>query len=740
MAPLQFGKNQMQKFFSPIPPLLLFILTPVLVSLHVYFANMPEFSAPIVSLFSFLLPFIGIVLLFFLVFLFLMPEKIHPYMVSLLAAIGVLFWIQGYLLNWDYGVLTGVPIEWHLYPFRAVIDILVWITAIACFLLFSKKLGAHLRFVSILLLAVQAFSLSVVYYNAPSPPALQAYTLSESGKMQFSEEKNIVILMLDAFQADVFQEILDKHPEYYDVFSGFTYFRNTTAQYSKTYGAVPAILTGHWYENEVPIQRFLSDAFVDSISAKLMREGWTAHLYPMSPRTIGYSDKYASNIVQKSNRRAIAGEAGKLLDVGFFRASPQALKAFWINDFHWRLANYMPFFTSKTSSLKTSATGRDFFHPIQEFVYESQHDLSLNNPEPTLKFFHFNIPHEPFTLNEKLEYERLPSNREGFFRYSITGLEAARVFLEELKSNGIYDNTMIFIVSDHGGGEYNTGIYNNKTVGACPGNAQIPTMHHQSGLPLLLVKPFAAEGKHLNISDSPVSLGDILPTISSAIGLETDYPGEDVFRVPQNLDRVRRYLFYRFSGWNVNYLPEMIEYKITGHAWHASSWIPTGRIFAPAGEEKEPAASFSGFVLGEKYFFTNNDYVQILLKGWSSPEDHGVWSRGTRSAIKIPFKDKPEYPLRLQFRLRPYTCGGTISSQHVKVTDAEGEFLEEWRVSRGSDWYGVVINKEDVGDDGLIVHFELPDAKSPLECKTSVDSRVLGVSLNSLRIDKTGID
>jgi len=728
----------MQKFFSPIPPLLLFILTPILVSLHVYFANMSEFSAPIASLLTFLLPFIGIVLLFLLFFFFLLPEKIKPYSVSLLAAIGVLFWIQGYLLNWDYGILTGVPIEWSEYPLRSITDILVWATVIACFLLFSKKLMAHLRFVSILLLVVQVFSLSVVYYNAPSPPALQAYTLSDSGKMRFSEEKNIVILMLDAFQADVFQEIIDKHPEYYDVFSGFTYFRNTTAQYSKTYGAVPAILTGHWYENDRPIERFLSEAFADAISAQLVLEGWTAHLYPMSPRVIGYSNKYASNIVQEINRRAIAGEAGKLLDIGFFRSSPQAVKSFWLNDFHWRLANYMPVFTSKAKRLKTDTTDRDFFHPIQEFVYESQNALTINNPAPTFKFFHFNIPHEPFTLNEKLEYERLPSNREGFYRYSISGLEAARLFLEELKSNGIYDNTMIFIVSDHGGGEYNTGIYNDETVGSCPGNAQIPTRHHQSGLPLLLAKPFSAEGR-LKISDSPVSLGDVLPTISSAIGLEFDYPGYDIFSVPQDLDRDRRYLFYKFSGWNINYLPEMIEYEIDGHAWHPSSWIPTGRVFEPAGEEKESTASVSVFVPGEKYFFNNNDHVDVLVKGWSSPEDHGVWSNGKRSAIKIPLKGQLEYPIKLRFRLRPYTCGGTISSQFVKVTDAEGKSLEEWRISRGLDWYSVVIDESDTGDDALIIYFELPDAKSPVQCQTSLDSRVLGVSLNSLQIDETRI-
>jgi arylsulfatase A-like enzyme len=71
-------------------------------------------------------------------------------------------------------------------------------------------------------------------------------------------------------------------------------------------------------------------------------------------------------------------------------------------------------------------------------------------------------------------------------------------WFEYLKSNGIYDNTRIILVSDHGRGSADF-----------PGNIKLPNGESlQSFNPLLMVKDFNAEGTPKN-SDNFMTNGDV---------------------------------------------------------------------------------------------------------------------------------------------------------------------------------------------------------------------------------------
>ncbi len=728
------GKKTAKQIVQILAPLSLFSLSPFLASLHIYLSNSTEFSLPISALVLFNGLLFCLALLFLFAIVIFLPRKVQNIIISVFAGLGVLFWIQGSLLNWDYGVLTGVPIDWDAYRIRLIIDLLIWSAVLACFIYFSQKIRPHLTFICVLLLLIQTAGLFVSYIHNFTPPSHQSFIISEHEKMKFSKDKNVVILLLDAFQTDVFQEIIDTNPKYSEIFEGFTFFRNTTAQYSKTYGAIPALLTGHWYENNLPVETFLNTSFKDAVSTVFLQNGWLSQLYPLHKRVIGYSQNYASNIESKTNLASFAQEAGKLLDIGFFRTMPQPLKPFWLNHFQWRMANIIPRYLVPDKTTKNVPSNRkQFFHPIQEFVHQCRSELSEDSQRPTFKFFHFNIPHSPFVLNESLEYECLPVNREGFLRYSTAGLESMRVFLQALKKKGIYDQTMVLVLSDHGGGEYHTGIRN--TIAPAK-KGSIDPMHHASGLPLLLVKPFSAQHEKLETSDAPVSLGDILPTIATATDINKEYPGYNLFSVPEDLQRTRRYIFYSFEGWEHDYLPEMVEYEITGHAWDPSAWNSTGKIYSPPEtNQKEKTATTSGLKADKSYFFTDNTHTGFLGKGWSFPEPQGTWSHLHEAVLELPIKNDIQFPVKISFWLSAFKCGETVNAQRVHVFSENGDTkpLHTWNVSEPG-WYSILISKNDMVTDRLKLIFKLPDAISPMDCRIGPDERNLAVSLRELKL------
>ncbi len=58
--------------------------------------------------------------------------------------------------------------------------------------------------------------------------------------------------------------------------------------------------------------------------------------------------------------------------------------------------------------------------------------------------------HLPYTLNENLESQELPSNRAGYKATAKAELSITDALLTNLKNQGIYNNSLIFIVGDHG--------------------------------------------------------------------------------------------------------------------------------------------------------------------------------------------------------------------------------------------------------------------------------------------------
>ena len=554
-------------FFS----LTVFLFAP----LHLYFTNISELRFS----FSDVCYYLAAITAFsiFLLLILSIPWKFTLYkkLISLLFILSVLVWFQGNILVWDYGSLDGRFVDWKKYYYRGVIDTGIWILFICVAFKMPSVIYKAVRKLSVAFILIQLISISFILITMPEIPSFKKYSLDENTKFAFSAKKNVIILVIDAFQADVFQEIIGEGGRYKNIFKGFTYFRNSVSGFPTTFPSVPLILTGQYYDNSIPMQEFMKKAFCSSSVTKFLKDnGFEVDLFPWSYKCIYFNEKTASNIVKrrKLSKNSAKKATSTLYSISMFRYMPHFIK------------NYVH---NSVARLWMDSNGIDDFGRSRNFIKKMIYSSNADIEKYVFKFYHLEGLHTPFNLNERLEYESLPLNRVGYKRQAKGMLRLAELFLDKLDKLGIYDDSMIFIIGDHGYGDL-IGVNVPENLKA----KDIRPIHPEAAnakkgaLPLILIKPFNSKGE-LWISDAPVCLSDIPKTIASELDLKNDFSGDSMFKVKESDIRERRFLLcnakpnYSRNG----FLPSIKEYVVSGFSWLDESWRPTGRYFNPPAQK-----------------------------------------------------------------------------------------------------------------------------------------------------------
>ncbi|MDT8450892.1 MAG: sulfatase-like hydrolase/transferase [Wenzhouxiangellaceae bacterium] len=710
----------------------------VYIPLQIYTANQYEFGASLYDIFPLLLSAAGVLIAVSGLIALFLPRRMHRALLALGAALAALVWIQGQLLIRNYGVLDGSPIDWMGWPGRAVFDSLLWITVLALALIQRRRVARHAGLLALGLLLIQGVPAGWLAYRYEPPPEFHRYNFSEEQKFAFSPERNVIIVVLDAFQSDVFGRLLETEPALNEDFDGFTWYRNALAGYSKTYPSFVLMLAGKWYDNHIPIQDFVNDSLADdSIVRRLKDLGWRVDLFPHIKRVLPPLPEIADNVIASIDCRTVRFESGKLADLGWFRISPHPVKPFWLNGYEWRLASKL-LQTCIADKNTATASGESMLsdntprHAALRFLRQAQTETQLTLERPGLKLYHLMIPHAPFHLDQDLEVGQLPAGEEGFMRQSRGAVEVVKRFFQTLREHEAYDQSMLIVVSDHGGGEYIDPLALNAL------EKNVPARHMASGLALALIKPPSARGR-LRISDAPVSLADLAPTIAVETGSGLSFTGRNILDIAASEQRERLYRFYAFDGWSGSYLPDMTEYRVDGPTFLAESWSPSGRVFRAQREPEE--AERWPYPLGERFGFRpGSPAIQALGNGWSEPGPGGlVWSDGESAEIVVALDEPGNPPLSARFDVLPYTAGGQIDQARVFVT-VNGRIEKRWALSERG-WIHMDIPANIARDaDGLRFEFHFPDAVSPFEMGRSNDSRRLGVALYGMQLENADDD
>ncbi len=575
--------------------------------------------------------------------------------VSLLLGIAVSAWIQGNLLTWNYGSLDGREIDWSASPWRGVVDGAVWLAVLIGAALGWRVVSRHARDGALGLLAVQLVG-AMVTAKTNDTPSYVLHDFDFDVECRLSSKRNAVVLVLDGLQGTEFATVIAEHPTLVSTFQGFTYFRDALADFSITHSSIPAILTARRYDNSQSYVSFVEEAYNSSSSLpkRLRQNGFIVDIYALS-KALWSDPAVLSNLPAESRGlRAIGGNLAFLVDLGVFRCAPHPLKRVVYAKQSWllpRLAVHLGF-GSRTPMATTGILSNAMF--IADLTGKAAADGRLEDA-PVFKFFHVQGPHPPLSVDDTGRPAELVFSAENYRKAVIGSIRIAGLLLEFMRRKGLYDESLILIVSDHGGG-VPVVLPPALAAGAGP---QGPTIRSRA-LPLVLVKPIGAHGS-LRVSDAPVQLSDIPKTVLSQLGLPSlGVPGADMFALTSGEERARVHYAMPDTNWAVSrHLSAMTEYAVHGFGWYASSWRATGRVLGSQREALELYKRLAGVPqLGELSLtssagdeptvFVNNEGELIgafppLLQ---NPK------RGDFSTITLPLRGlKPGTDYRLGFDL-----------------------------------------------------------------------------------------
>jgi hypothetical protein len=555
----------------------------------IFFSNLNEFSLLVEDLLKIFLPTALFAIACSMAVVVLLPIASRIRLISVVFAFGALFWIQGNLLVWTYGTLDGSDLQLETHWRNGLIDTPIWVLIILIALWLPKKFVKTISPIAIVIMAIQTISLVVaagVTQTKSEGSTARAYSIDETGKYEFSSDRNVILIVLDAFQSDVFLEIISEEPKYAETFQGFTYFRNAVAASSFTELAIPALLTGKVYDNSRPRAEYLREAYLEyGITAELKREGFWVDIYPWvgwGNESIYFDEAIASNVTKVDRRETAeatftekkAKEALYLADLSAFRVVPHFLKAFIYNDQSWRVTDVV---SSLMPERAKHAVSNNDEYSIGYLVDRAPKDLSIDRTMPVFKYFHLSGAHSPLTVGEDLTFSGIPipfSRRNYVLQAKANLLYLGQLF-EKLKRAGIFDDSMILVVGDHGSAGNSEMLIDPPTTAGAPQQLQGTDRNFQldkaRAIPLMLVKQGGSTGR-LETSNAPVATVDIPATIRDELGIDSSARESSVFRVETKSSRDRYFAAFEYLKQRSAYVDDITLYRISGDSWKDESW------------------------------------------------------------------------------------------------------------------------------------------------------------------------
>ncbi len=448
-------------------------------------------------------------ILFMVLFIILAVESILSYKLRfddiaikiLISYMTIAFYIQGNYIRIPYGALNGNPIVWNDYLAEDITSICAWLGMLLLVLLAIWRLGREktIRYLIRCLAAISAVALFtlLVEYGILGGMRNKTEKMATTQNMwTYSEEKNVNILLLDYFDSRLLTELLQEDDEVSDIlsdFEGFTFFRDTLGCYNLTDYSIPTILTGGLYLGQSTYGEYVNKAYDESaLMQKLRGEKWNTNFYTTVTLPQGKTAKDIDNIAPmhlkpKYKAKFIIDFYGMIC----FRYFPTPLKRYFYDCYFEVGANRAADVDNRTNSDYKLIEAYNWDNIVWYNGCVGEYDKVERK---TFHFYHLKGVHPPRQYDSDFRFTANPdeiSLHEG----AKLNLIIAREWINRLKEEGVYDNSVLIIMADHGSWEYEDG-------------------HHLSQTPLLMIKGYSEKHDFMINDGIPVSYIDMSEAIT----------------------------------------------------------------------------------------------------------------------------------------------------------------------------------------------------------------------------------
>ncbi|HHT0592177.1 TPA: sulfatase-like hydrolase/transferase [Legionella anisa] len=700
-------------------PLIIFLVSPLVF----YFGNHFEFTTNLADTIPPLLfLFIGatVILLGLLLAISRWPV-LYAMSSGLLVGLALSAWVQSQLFAWDFGPLDGNGINWSKWSTQANVELLTWLFLVSAAITLSFRSRNKLYILAQGSLLLGVLSLITAWVSSDFHSKKNSEQAAKN-LFTFHEKNNKILIILDSFQSDIFNEIAQNWPEEVAFLHGFTFYPNTVGGYPTTIASLPLILTGQFYKNEIPMKDWMKANYENLNLADYHTEkGYGASIISI------IASKYLEGIkAEKAFMAAVGHETWAgisknqllLLNGGLFRMVPTKLKPELYDNGNWL---FLKLITDAT--LPKGRNGDDL-----RFLNALEKNAKINsNKVGEFKLYHYAGAHAPSQVNEFFKDEKnMPSTRESYVRHARGVLRFLHSNLGLLQKLGIYDSAEILVIGDHGRGFWPADAHGS----AKALDDGIDTGALGAARPLFLYKPSASIAP-LAYSHKPLHLADIVCILSW---------NDDKFACGADrlskLDAKKRrtFLFYKWSNpyWHKAYLPPMSEYVIHGDVRNIQSWKNLNREYA-AGSVKQ-VIKFAEYKLGTPLSFAQEGNVAKFLKqGWYGQEKDHRWTEGSKSRLGLYIKQEKSQSLLLRLHASAFPTKDR-KPQQIKVLVNEHQ-VASWTMLE-LDWYEATIPAKIIGNGLLDIKFIIAEPTAPSEISESLDHRKLGIFAQEIIIDE----
>lgn len=370
-------------------------------------------------------------------------DKIFKALMVVAVSLFVCLYVQGNFLVGKLPDLSGFYIEWSEFYPQYVQSAIVWsvifIIVTVLYFLFKKYFYQGTFYFSCFITGILFITLISVCVMNDGMKKRTDITVTSKNVLDYSSDTNFIILVADMVRGDDEKAILKDNPEFCDIFTDFTYYDNYTSGYIFTYYALPLILSGEWYVGEESMDEYKNMVFFDSpFINELKDRGYRMGMYTDECPLIEDAYMYENIVDYKSELKEPIAFAKVWLRMVGYKYAPYFLK---------RYTQVMPGEFNTHFSRGETFRKWNFYDGNTPF-YKECTDLSFSAKEgDCFKLIHiFGAHGYPEAFNEDMEL--VPTED---YQSSVKSVNIIiKAYIDQLKQSGVYDNSVIMIMSDHG--------------------------------------------------------------------------------------------------------------------------------------------------------------------------------------------------------------------------------------------------------------------------------------------------
>ena len=487
-----------------------------------------------------------------------------------LLALALAFWLIDSFSLRSYPQLDGALAELPMDYANLTLECVVFGGLLVLLLRARQKFQTPaLIFLAVLSVFNAVSTFSTLVAAAPGRDR-SGHAITSGELFTFSDRKNLLVILMDTFQSDYLQQMLDQDPALSEGLPGFRYYPDTLGTAPSTFMSLPAIHSGRLYDPGQTMSGYFEDAIgTRSVLSRLADRGYQVsllnpikHLCPQGVACVG-RDQLLSDELETGFREALY-----LLDISLMRSAPELLKNRVLNQGQFLLAPIL----IPGELAGDSRLAWDDSRILNLFM----HEVQVVDGPPRAVFLHLFNTHPPYVLDSDCEVlaNQDRFGRTGALRQVGCAMSQLVRLMDVLQSKGVYDQTLVIVLGDHGSSSH-LAEADLASANLVPGPGMPGTAPRLVGSanPMLLIKPI---GSRQVFQELPVfaQLADLPATICAGLGDCSWNSGIDLFSAGTDKQRKRRFMSYIWENrfWGMGYIPVLDFFTVDGPVHNWASW------------------------------------------------------------------------------------------------------------------------------------------------------------------------